>query len=338
MSAISTVVVDESVYPRSRVKESTVRRYADALAADETLPPILLERGTRILVDGRHRLEAHLLLGLADIETVEGDCPPGYTLKLWAASLSSRHGEPLDDEDAKALARELYEQGGEVTAAAVAKALGRPRQTVDGWVSDLAENRRRAEEHAREVRRCLALLLRELGWTQQRVADALGVARTSVASVSQAEVGMTVNEAVLRDAVAVAPEDVRGAVEAVAQQWREERIFARWSDDERDLCKRLREGETVVVNMRADAHGSFWTWAEQAGMAVRVDRKSIWGNPFILPDDGTRTEVIDHYVEAYWPHKPSLHKQVKSLQGKALGCWCAPALCHADFLAVEADR
>ena len=336
---IDDIVVDLAIYPRiAGIQEATVDKYVDALAAGDMLPPVVVERDTMRLLDGHHRHAARVHLGLADIGVEEHDIPANSTAKLYAAQLQSKHGLPLVEQDEKALAREMYEQGGEVTSVAVAKALHRSRRTVDGWVTDLAENRRVVEEHRRDVRRCLALLLRDLGWTQQRVADFFGVAQSLVAGFIKQGESAVIDESVLRDAVAAAPTDVANAVDALAQQWREDRIFSRWSQDERDLLKQLRSGETVVVNMRADAHASLWAWVEQAGLAVRIDRKSIWGNPFLLHDDGTREQVCLNFADFYWPYKPSLHSKVASLQGKALGCWCAPARCHGDFLADQASR
>lgn len=68
---------------------------------------------------------------------------------------------------------------------------------------------------------------------------------------------------------------------------------------------------------------------------IRVDRATRWGNPFKLGRDGNRQEVVTKYYE--W-----LQRQVASgaiglrtlaaLDGKRLGCWCAPRACHADVL------
>jgi hypothetical protein len=130
----------------------------------------------------------------------------------------------------------------------------------------------------------------------------------------------------LRTAHAISP--INGVVRPITD----------WSQDERDLRDQLTAGETVVVNMRTEAHNRLWMWAEQAGLAVRIDRTSIWGNPFLTPEDGPRDEVCDAFANHYWPHKPSLHKQLDTLRGKALGCWCAPARCHGDFLKAQADE
>lgn len=334
---VDAVVLDPTVNPRSGLDQSVVERYADAIAAGATLPPVEIERGTMRLLGGWHRHAAHLLLGLADIEAEERDVPAGMTPKLYAASLNAAHGLPLADTDARALAREMYDQAPDVTVTAVAKALCRPRKTVEGWVTDLAEDRRRAEDHAREVRRCLALMLKHLGWKQQDIGKALGVSQQQIAKIvthNGESAVVELDERVLRDAIASGPEDARDGLVAVAEVWRNERIFATWTSDERDLLVRLRAGETVVVNMRHEAHGRLWKWAEDADLAVRIDRKGPWGNPFVLPDDGDRDAVCDAFQHHYWPHKPRLQEWAEAgeLDGKALGCWCAPLRCHGDFL------
>lgn len=64
---------------------------------------------------------------------------------------------------------------------------------------------------------------------------------------------------------------------------------------------------------------------------VYIGRPSIWGNPFSIGKDGTRTEVIEKY-RAYILSNPALLKQLSELRGKTLGCWCKPHACHGDVL------
>jgi len=106
-----------------------------------------------------------------------------------------------------------------------------------------------------------------------------------------------------------------------------------WTDEELRLRQELEAGNTVVVNMRGDGHPKLWAWAEQSGLAVRIDRKSAWGNPFEMTHDGDRDQVIGKYATYYFPYKPKLIADVGTLRGKALGCWCAPLRCHGDILA-----
>jgi len=105
-----------------------------------------------------------------------------------------------------------------------------------------------------------------------------------------------------------------------------------WTDDELDLLNNVRAGRTVVVNMRGSGHPRFWEWAKDNGLAVRIDRKTKWGNPYVIGDDGTRDEVLRRYGAHLW-HTPPLITDALALKGKALGCWCAPDGCHGDTLA-----
>ena len=68
--------------------------------------------------------------------------------------------------------------------------------------------------------------------------------------------------------------------------------------------------------------------------AVRVDRRTDFGNPFIIGRDGTREEVIDKYEEWIWqPEQAALRRRIMwELQDKDLLCWCAPEECHADII------
>jgi hypothetical protein len=77
---------------------------------------------------------------------------------------------------------------------------------------------------------------------------------------------------------------------------------------------------------------------KRAAYDVYIGRPSIWGNPFIIGRDGTRADVIRKYEE--WIRKqPHLIERAKQeLRGKVLGCWCAPAACHGDVLAMIADE
>jgi len=69
---------------------------------------------------------------------------------------------------------------------------------------------------------------------------------------------------------------------------------------------------------------------------VRIDRRSKWGNPFVLGKDGTREEVVAKY-ETYLPNRLDLMAALPELRGKRLGCWCKPEACHGDVLARLAE-
>ncbi|MHC4188367.1 MAG: DUF4326 domain-containing protein [Planctomycetota bacterium] len=64
---------------------------------------------------------------------------------------------------------------------------------------------------------------------------------------------------------------------------------------------------------------------------VRICRPGQWGNPYRMGIDGTREEVIEMYRK-WILTQPHLLEQLYILEGKRLGCWCAPLPCHGDIL------
>lgn len=103
-----------------------------------------------------------------------------------------------------------------------------------------------------------------------------------------------------------------------------------WMADERERQAEIEAGGTVVANAGRDKN--LIAWAESKGLAVRVDRGTRYGNPFILGEDGDRDDVCDLYESAYLPHKKGIASRAGELSGKVLVCHCYPERCHADSL------
>jgi len=110
-----------------------------------------------------------------------------------------------------------------------------------------------------------------------------------------------------------------------------------WRKDERDRQADVQSGLTVVANASADKN--LIAWAERERLAVRIDRSTRYGNPFVLGEDGDRDDVCDAYERHYLPHKPSIAERIEAgeLTGKVLVCHCYPQRCHGDCLAAEAN-
>lgn len=77
---------------------------------------------------------------------------------------------------------------------------------------------------------------------------------------------------------------------------------------------------------------------------LRIDRATIWGNPYSHKDGtlatykvATRKEAIEKYRE-YILDNPELLAKLHELKGKVLGCWCAPLPCHGDVLIELIER
>ena len=112
-----------------------------------------------------------------------------------------------------------------------------------------------------------------------------------------------------------------------------------WGAEEAAMRDRLESGEIVIVSMRRDSgQENLIRWATENDLLVRIDRKTVWGNPFELPDDGDRETVIRSYQDHYLPYKPSLLSNLESLRGKAHACWCYPLACHGDVLKDRAEE
>jgi hypothetical protein len=71
---------------------------------------------------------------------------------------------------------------------------------------------------------------------------------------------------------------------------------------------------------------------------VYIGRGSIWGNPFVMGNnsDAERQRVIDAYRVHFTKQMASgviTIAMLKQLDGKRLGCFCAPKPCHGDVIA-----
>ena len=67
--------------------------------------------------------------------------------------------------------------------------------------------------------------------------------------------------------------------------------------------------------------------------AVYIGRGSIYGNPYKVGPDGTRSEVIQKFERNILPDL-----DVSELRGKDLVCFCAPKPCHGDPILRKANR
>jgi hypothetical protein len=114
----------------------------------------------------------------------------------------------------------------------------------------------------------------------------------------------------------------------------------KWTQSQLDRRQQVESGLTVVANLHSGTDDDLILWAGREGLLVRIDRRSEWGNPFVLPKPekpGDRDRVCDQYIDAL-AKNPVLLAKVKSLQGKVLACWCHPNRCHGNHLANLANQ
>jgi hypothetical protein len=82
--------------------------------------------------------------------------------------------------------------------------------------------------------------------------------------------------------------------------------------------------ETTIVNMHhTDAFD------------VKIDRSSIFGNPFYLGTQGDRDAILIKY-RTYFLQRIDrdidFRQQVLGLRNKRLACWCSPKRCHGEVI------
>jgi hypothetical protein len=66
---------------------------------------------------------------------------------------------------------------------------------------------------------------------------------------------------------------------------------------------------------------------------IRIDRRTEFGNEFVIGYDGTREEVIAKFEaaeRARLAFDGGRRYKVWRMHGKRLFCWCAPESCHGD--------
>ena len=83
--------------------------------------------------------------------------------------------------------------------------------------------------------------------------------------------------------------------------------------------------------------------AVAAGRAVRVDRQTEWGNPFVLERNAGHEERIEN-IERYRDYLAAGidsgrvdPERLAALDGKKVACHCAPEDCHSEVLAAAAS-
>lgn len=71
-------------------------------------------------------------------------------------------------------------------------------------------------------------------------------------------------------------------------------------------------------------------WGQDGDM--KIDRTTIFGNPYPLYWESERDRVIKEY-EVYLLKSPTLLRNLQILaKAERLGCWCKPKPCHGDVI------
>jgi hypothetical protein len=105
---ISSLVLDYEFYPREQIQTYHVRELIEVLEAGIELPPIVVDRETKRVVDGFHRVRAYKKFygANAKIPVILKDYENEAAIYVDAIALNAAHGRPLSPYDkARCIAR-----------------------------------------------------------------------------------------------------------------------------------------------------------------------------------------------------------------------------------------
>lgn len=83
-----------------------------------------------------------------------------------------------------------------------------------------------------------------------------------------------------------------------------------------------------VVNLR---FSTFDVYIGRAGKG----QDGYFGNPFVLEREADRESVLRRYREYFYARlevDEEFKRRIHELDGKTLGCFCKPKLCHGDII------
>lgn len=279
--------------------EAKLAELADDIRKNGQLVPVWLYEGK--ILDGRNRWAACKIAGV-DPKTKEYT---GYEPTAFAVSLNDRRRH-MGKSALAAVAAELEPFFAEDAKRRYQQTVGRPKKSVEK-VPQISTQKPKAREEA----------AKSVGVNDRYVSDAKKVKAEAPDVFERLKAGKITLQDAKRE-VAKKPTDD-------------------WRQDERLRQEQVKDGMTVVANASADKN--LICWAEREGLAVRIDRSTRYGNPFVLNEDGDRDDVCDSYERHYLPHKRSITERIEAgeLKGKVLVCHCYPQRCHGDCLAAEAN-
>lgn len=169
---IAKIRLLQSFYPRDGLDNEIVNSYRLNVSA---LPPITVTKEF-ILVDGYHRMVAHRVEGLGEIEVEEPLLDiEGSEIFIEALKRNAYHGKALTMKEKRSAARKIFEEG-YGTEGKIAKLLAVSESTIQNWVQDI-----RQEKIKERNEQILELYL--ACYTEKEIADRFGIAQPTVNAV-----------------------------------------------------------------------------------------------------------------------------------------------------------
>lgn len=197
---LDDVVFCGDIYPRGKPNQRLIDELVDVLRAGHVseLEPIELddaEETKNRLWDGYHRWKAHVRYleewNEASEEDAEGwaepketitarfsICPEGIPPILYAAQFSAKHGDRLKSSEKSDVAEAVYKENPEFSQTELAERLATSRSRIKAWIGHLIAAHKEERDKA-------ILRLSRLGWTQQEIAEKVGLTHQATSVILQ---------------------------------------------------------------------------------------------------------------------------------------------------------
>jgi len=173
---VNKIEIIQGLLPRveTHTIEDKIEEYKEAMELGSEFPPITLwQKGNEEywLIDGMHRLMASKRLGKETIKAEIVELKDMLEAKVVAIT-KNRHGLPLTKQEKRVLCQNLYMEGLEIQE--LMKIFGISERTIYYWTSGL--KRKTRDDEVKEK----ALEMRRQGYTQEQVAEELGVSKMAI--------------------------------------------------------------------------------------------------------------------------------------------------------------
>ncbi len=281
--ALDTLVFDVALWPRVIRDDDRIAHLADVLRAGKTLPPIKVEKSTKLVLGGWHTAAACRLVGEPTYFVEFVEVPESLRL-IYAYNEDIAAALPYRDADVRSVARRLYDQrctnGNAPNVVELARDLGRSRQTVDRWVEDKVAARERSIEVHRTARQIAVQAFRAIEISFQRIATLVGISKAQAVSDAHVSIADRLQDSeIVTEAYNVIHLAIgQGASVAEADAARDW-LLEKTNPDELKQRERRRAWTAVSTELQ--------TWAE---------RTSALSLPTIV--DPTFSDAIRHSVES----------------------------------------
>lgn len=301
---ISSLKLVPEFYPREGVDEERVKEFAELLKEGVKFDPIKVTKES-VVLDGIHRLKAHELAGLDEIE-VEIVEDAGKFLLLTAASLNSKHGKPLTNAEKRSVVEKVLAAEPEIELKELANALAVSKSTVYGWTEEIRQGR---DERLKQR----ALGLRGQGRTEREIADEIGVPRQTISDWISAEnssagkIGNSNGTNASAGAVATTEgEHLTQNVELSAQEKRDAEALRKHMDEVMKLHEQGKTDEEISGQTRFPVK-TVSRWVGQDGKVEDGDVENEWNRVFAdtneRADQALKAALEKYMVEDYQERK-----------------------------------